>query len=162
TSPAANTTTPATAATGARTVTVTNPGPGGGSAPATFTVNNPAPTLSSIAPTSGTRLQTLDVVFTGSNYISGGTADDFGLNITVNLTTVTSATSLTANITIDATAATGQRAATVKNPSPGGGSDTKNFTVDNPAPTLTSIAPTSGTRLQTLDVVFTGSNYISG
>src|SRR2546428_4357741 len=150
----ANITIAVTAATGSRTVTVTNPGPGGGSATATFTVNNPAPTLSSIAPTSGTRLQTLDVVFTGSDYISGVTTVDFGSNITVNSTTVTSTTSLTANITITATAPTGARTVTVTNPNPGGGSATASVTVDNPAPTLTSIAPTSGTRLQTLDVVF--------
>src|SRR5207244_393153 len=157
----ANITISIASATGARTVTVTNPGPGGGSATATFTVNNPALTLTSIAPTSGTRLQTLDVVFTGTGYITGVTTVDFGAHITVNSTTAPGATQLTANITIAAAAAPGQRTATVTNPAPGGGSDTRNFTVNNPAPTLTAVNPAIGGLGQTLSVILTGSGYIS-
>jgi uncharacterized repeat protein (TIGR01451 family) len=166
TSLTANITIAATAATGARDVTVTNPAPGGG--PATlagaFTVNNPAPTLTSITPTAGGRLQTLDVVLTGTGYISGVTTVSFGADITVNSTNVTSGTSLTANISIAATAATGGRDVTVTNPAPGGGPATLAgaFTVNNPVPTLTSISPTAGDRLQTLDVVLTGTGYING
>src|SRR5205823_7551026 len=36
------------------------------------------------------------------------------------------------------------------------------FTINNPAPTLTSISPTSGNLSDTFDVVFNGTNYISG
>src|SRR5205807_2086762 len=45
---------------------------------AAFNINNPAPTLTSIAPTSGNISDTLDVVFNGTNYISGVTTVSFG------------------------------------------------------------------------------------
>ncbi len=160
----ANLTISASAATGGRNFSVTNTGPGGGaSGNLTFNVNNPEPALTNIAPALGNRLQTLNVVFTGSNFISGATSVDVGSDITVNSTTVTSATSLTANLTINASAVTGPRNFSVINSSPGGGtSNDLSFTINDPAPTLNSIAPATGNRLQTLDVVFTGTNFING
>jgi len=166
TSLTANITIAATAAPGPRDVTVTNPGPGGG--PTTlagaFTVNNPAPGLASIAPGAGNRLQTLDVVLTGADYISGATTVSFGPDIALNNIIVTSPTSLTANITIAGTAMTGLRDVTVTNPGPGGGTSplAGGFTVNNPVPGLASMAPAAGNRLQTLDVVLTGTNFIGG
>jgi len=160
----ANLTISANAATGPRNFSVTNSGPGGGTSTAqTFTVNNPAPTLSSLVPASGNRLQTLDVVFTGTKFISGVTTVNAGSDITVNSTTVTSTMTLTANLTISANAATGPRNFSVTNSGPGGGtSAAQTFTVNNPAPTLTNLAPNSGNVGQTLNVVFTGTNFISG
>ncbi|MEO0081634.1 MAG: hypothetical protein ABIL25_04990, partial [candidate division WOR-3 bacterium] len=162
----ANITISASAATGLRNVSVTNPAPGGGTATLTniFEVRNPAPTLTSINPTWGSRLQTLDVQFNGSGYIQGTTAVSFGADVTVNSVTVLSQNQLTANITISASAATGLRNVTVSNPGPGGGAATlvNGFEVRNPEPTLTQIDPASGARLQTLDVTFTGSGYIDG
>jgi len=154
----------AAAATGARNFSVINSAPGGGtSTNQTFTVNNPVPTLASIAPITGNRLQTLEVVFTGTNFIDGVSSVNVGNGITVNSTTVTSSTSLTANLTVTAAAATGARIFSVVNSGPGGGtSGNRTFTVNNPAPALTNVAPASGNRLQTLDVVFTGTNFISG
>jgi adhesin/invasin len=159
----ANLTITAAAATGARSFTVTNTPAGGTSGAQTFTVNNPAPTLTSIAPTSGDRLETLDVVFTGTGFITGISTVNVGADITVNNTTVDSPTQITANITIDAAAATGARNFSVTNSGPGGGtSGNQSFTVENPSPTLTAIAPTSGDRFETLDVVFTGTGFITG
>jgi hypothetical protein len=130
---------------------------------ANATTFNPVPLLTSISPTIGTRLQTLNVVFTGRDFISGVTSVNVGSGITVNSTTVNSSTSLTANITITAAAATGARSFSVTNSGPGGGtSGSQTFTVNNPAPTLTSLSPNSGNRLQTLNVTFTGTNFISG
>ncbi|MEO0092472.1 MAG: S8 family serine peptidase, partial [candidate division WOR-3 bacterium] len=111
TSITANITISASASTGARNVSVTNATPGGGTATLTngFTVNNPAPTLTGISPNNGNRLQTLNVTLTGTNFISGVSSVDFGSGITVNSTTVNSSTSITANITISASASTGAR-----------------------------------------------------
>src|SRR5205823_11385837 len=104
-----------------------------------FNINNPAPTLTSISPTSGKLSQTLDVTFTGTNFISGVTTVSFGANITVNTVTVNSSTSLTANITIGSGATVGPRNVSVTNPTPGGGTATLNnaFTVNNPATSTT-------------------------
>ncbi len=160
----ANITIGAAAALGGRNFTVTNAAPGGGTTAAqTFTVNNPAPTLTALGTTSGNRLQTLNVVFTGTGFIAGVSSVTVGADITLNSTTVNSATQITASITITAAAATGARNSTVTNAAPGGGtSATQSFTVNNPPPTLTALGTTSGNRLQTLDVVFTGTNFIAG
>jgi hypothetical protein len=120
--------------------------------------------LISISPESGNRLQTLDVVFTGTNlYLPGETTKvNVGDSITVNSLTV-ELQKVTANLTIRAGAATGPREFSVTTTGLlGGTSNSKIFTVNNPAPTLTSISPTSGNRGQTLNVVFAGSNFISG
>ena len=74
-----------------------------------FNINNPAPTLTSIAPTNGNLSQTLDVVFNGTNYIQGVSSVNFGSNITVNSVTVNSSIKITANITIGSGAALGAR-----------------------------------------------------
>ena len=162
----ANLTIGAAAALGARNVSVTNPAPGGGTATLTngFNIGLSAPTLTSIAPTSGERLATFDVIFTGTNFVNGATTVDFGADVAINSVTVNSATSLTANITIASSAALGSRNVSVTNPAPGGGTATltNGFTVLNPSPTLTSLAPTSGDRGATLDVILSGANFVSG
>lgn len=161
----ANITIGANAPAGARNVTVANAFPGGGSVTlaGAFAVNHPAPILAGIAPAIGERLQTLDVTFAGENFINGITAVNAGPSITVNSTTVTSATSLTANLTITAAAAPGARNFSVSNSGPGGGASAGQiFTVNNPAPTLTGIAPASGGRGQSRNIILTGTNFISG
>ncbi len=158
----ANITIASTAATGARTVSITNAPPAGGTVTFTFTVNNPEPTFTSASPTSGTRLQTLNVTVIGGNFISGVTTVNFGTGITVNSLTFTGSTQLTANITIASTAATEARTVSITNAPPAGGTVTFTFTVNNPEPTLTRISPTNGERLQVLNVGFKGTNFISG
>jgi hypothetical protein len=106
---------------------------------AAFTVNNPSPTLSSVSPTSGQLGQTLDILFTGTNFISGVTSVNVGTGISVNSTTVNSSTSLTANITIDEGATTGNRNFSVTNSGPGGGTASRTFTV-NKRTTSTSVS----------------------
>jgi len=124
---------------------------------------NPAPTLTNLAPNSGNRLQTLNVVFTGTNFINGVTTVNVGSDITVNSTTIMSAMTLTANLAISANAATGPRNFSVSNAPPGGGiSGNQFFTVNNPAPTLANIAPAAAMIGQTLEVIFTGTNFIAG
>ena len=94
------------AAPGIRNVTVANDG--GASAPVPFAVGTPVsppPTLTSIKPSSGVRGTSVTVTFTGTNFDTkpGNTsvsADDSGLS--VSQVSVTSATSLTAVVTVGA------------------------------------------------------------
>jgi hypothetical protein len=156
-----------TAGTGPRDVIVSNLPPGGGSGVLTngYVVGvNPIPTLSSISPGAATRLQTLSIIFRGSNFLGGVTSVDFGPGIVVNSTTVDSSTRLTANITVLASAATGPRTALLSNRPPGGGTDSLPgaLTVSNPAPVLTQISPNRGTLQQTLDVTFRGRYFMQG
>ncbi len=165
TSLTANITITPNARTGVRNFTVSNNPPGGGTFSfLPFTIKNPAPTLTGIVPASGLRGQTFDVTVTGSKFISGVTSVSFGPNITVNSIIVNSATRLIANITIGASAVIGTSNVQVSNAFPGGGTATLNgaFTVGHAVPTLISLAPDRANRLQTLDVVFTGTSFIPG
>jgi hypothetical protein len=81
-----------------------------------FRALHPPPTLTSINPISGAQGQNLStVILTGSNFQSGATCS-FGAGITVNSCAFSSATQLTASITISAIATLGSRNVTVTNP----------------------------------------------
>ncbi len=144
----------ATAAIGARNVTVTTPG--GTSGAVTFTIQGP--TISSIAPINGARGTTVPITLTGSG-LTGATAITVsGGGVTASGTTVVSDTTVTANFTITATA--GLTARTVSVTAPGGTSNTVTFTVVTPpVPTLTSVAPATGVRGTAVPVTLTGSNF---
>ncbi len=151
---------------GDRAVTVTNSGPGGGtgSLPGGFIVANPVPTLTAVSPAVGGKGQVLNVALVGSNFINGTTSVSFGPGVTVNSVVVNSQTSLTANVTIAADAVIAARSVVVTNAAPGGGSATLSFVfnVQNAAPTLTSVSPSSATRSQTLNVTIAGTGFYSG
>ncbi|MBF8294942.1 MAG: hypothetical protein HW389_1487 [Bacteroidetes bacterium] len=163
---AANLVVAAGAALGARNIVVTNPPLGGGTATLTngFMVGNPAPTISAVAPASGSRGQSLTVNVTGTGFFSGATTASFGPNIEVTSIAVLSPTQLTSNITVAAGAATGSRIVQVTNPAPGGGTVglTGGFTVTNPAPTIVGIAPNSVVRGSTVSVTVMGTQFIDG
>jgi hypothetical protein len=122
------------ASPGPRDITVTNAAPGGGTATlaGAFTVNNPSPSLSSVSPTRAGRGSSINVVLTGTNFLEGVSSVSFGSDVTVNSTTITSATQIKVNISIALSAATGARNVSVTNATPGGGTATLTggFTVD--------------------------------
>jgi len=158
----ANITISADAIAGQRNFSVANGAPGGGtSGNQSFAVNKPTPTLTDISPALSYRLQTLTVIFRGTNFIEGITSVNFGPNIIINSLKVHRADSLTATITINSNAATGARNVSVSN---GGSavSESRIFTINNPAPNLARINPTSGNRLQKLNVGLKGANFIAG
>ncbi|RII26153.1 MAG: hypothetical protein CXR31_10620 [Geobacter sp.] len=102
----------------------------------------PPPTVTTpITPNSGMQGTTnLNVSITGTNFVSGCTANFGGGGITVNSTTWNSATSVTANIDIAVGATLGARNITVTNPDAQAGTGTGLFTVN--AGTCTANAPT--------------------
>ncbi len=144
-------------------VTVTSAAPGGGtSAPTNFTVNNPVPTLTSIAPTSGVLGQSVNLTLTGTGFVSGSIVN-FGTNADSGGVVTNGGATLTITIPAAQLNAAGPVSVTVTNPAPGGGTTTaQTFTVNNPAPTLTSIAPTSGVLGQSVNLTLTGTNFIAG
>jgi hypothetical protein len=114
---------------GAHGVIVTNPAPGGGSSnSANFTVNNAAPTIISLSPTSataGSTSQTLAI--NGTNFVSSTTATYNGL---IHPATFVSSTQLTISLSAGDLATAGTYPVVVTNPTPGGGpSNIANFLV---------------------------------
>jgi len=128
---------------GTASVTVHNPGPGGGNSSAkTFTINNTIPVLTSLSPTTaliGGNSFTLTV--TGSNFQKTSKVTWNGAALT---TTYASTTQLTASVPSSDLEIAGPVNILVSTPNPGGGtSEALTFTVNFRVPTLTSISPTS-------------------
>jgi uncharacterized protein (TIGR03437 family) len=157
------------ASAGTASVTVINPAPGGGTSNAlSFTINpppNPTPVLTSLVPNNavaGGAAFTLTV--NGSNFIGGSVVRWNGAD---RPTTLVSATVLSAAISANDIANTGTASITVftaPNVSGGGGvSNALSFTINNPIPMLTSLAPNTvaaGSAGFTLTV--NGANFVNG
>ncbi len=92
----------------------------------TWSTTSP-PTIASVNPNSGVQGETLEVTIGGTGF-TGATAVGFGDGIAVNSFTVVSATQITANISISATATPGLRDVSVTTPN-GTGTLTDGFTV---------------------------------
>jgi Bacterial Ig domain len=144
----------AAAGTGARNVTVTTPG--GVTGAVVFTVNAPAAAvLTSITPNTGVRGTVVPVTLSGTGLTGTSAITVTGATgITVSALTVVNDTTVTATFTITTAATVG--AHTVSVTTAGGISNTVAFTVQGP--TLTSIAPTFGSRGTTVPVTLTGTN----
>jgi photosystem II stability/assembly factor-like uncharacterized protein len=128
---------------GTAKITVTSPAPGGGaSAPKTFTIDNPVPSVISISPSSaiaGGSSFTLTV--NGSNFFS---TSKVRWNGVAQATKFVSSTQITAAITPADIKTAGTAQVTVFNPTPGGGTSSQEpFTIDNPVPALTKLAPST-------------------
>src|SRR5204863_3644307 len=151
------------ATAGTAPVTVFNPTPGGGPSGAqTFTINNnPAPTLTSISPPSAAAGGAgFTLTATGTNFIASSVARWNGSD---RSTTFVSGTQLQVQILASDIATAGTAPVTVFTPTPGGGiSSAQTFTINNPAPTLSWISPSSVTAGGAgFTLTATGTNFIA-
>jgi hypothetical protein len=122
---------------------------------ASFTLQLPAPSITSIAPTSGLTTGGTAVTITGSNFVSGATVTVGGTAAT-NVVVVNS-TTITAKVPAHAV---GPADVIVKNPDGQLDTLTSGFVYGNPAPTVTSIAPASGLTTGGTNVTITGTGFI--
>jgi hypothetical protein len=153
-----------TAAIGSRTVTVTTSGQvativGG------FFVLAGTPSLTSAIPGSAQAGATVNVVIDGAftSFVQGTSTVSFGSGVTVNTITVSSATQLTANITVATNASVGNRDVNVTT---GAQSVTlsNGFAVLPGTPVVTQINPNIGTPNATVSVTIYGqyTNWVNG
>lgn len=150
---------------GTAQVTVFTPTPGGGtSAARTFTINqgnNPVPSITALSPPAvpaGGSGFTL--MITGTNFVSGS---QVRIGSNTRVTTVVNSTQLTATILASDITSVGDRAITVVNPTPGGG--TSNAMTLKVAPAVTSVSAASflGAQLAPESIVAGfGSNMATG
>ncbi len=150
---------PAGAATGPVTVTTI----GGTSNSATFTVNNPVPSITSLDPdhvTAGDAGFTMTV--NGTGFVDGASVVRW--NGSALATTFVAGNQLSAQVPAANVAAAGTASITVFNPTPGGGtSNSATFTVNNPVPSITSLDPdhvTAGDAGFTMTV--NGTGFVDG
>ena len=102
--------------------------------------NNPIPSIASISPASaaaGAAAQTLTI--SGTNFSSSSTVT---FNGTAHTATLVNATQMTISLSASDQATLGTYPVVVTNPSPGGGaSNSANFSVNNPVPSITGFSP---------------------
>jgi Domain of unknown function (DUF1929)/IPT/TIG domain len=144
---------------GSSSVVVTNTDGQSGTLSNGYAYTNPAPTVTSISPTSGTTSGGTPVTITGTGFLSGATAT-FGGTAAAGVT-VASSTSITA---ITPAHATGTVSVVITNTDSQSGtlSNGFNYVVVNPAPTVSSISPASGTSNGGTAVTITGTGFLSG
>lgn len=152
------------ATTGTLRISVGTAPPGGGaSKEVTFTVENPEPKLTALAPLSviaGSGATNLEV--TGSSFVSDAKIT-FGT--TPLATTFVSATQLKATIPASALATSGSIPVSVTNPGPGGGTSptTISFTVSNPSANIQTINPSAAfVGSAPFEMTVEGSGFVSG
>jgi hypothetical protein len=151
-------TTPAHVA-GAVTVAVTNTDTQSGSLnnAYTYTSSNPAPTVTSITPNSGPGAGGTPVTITGTGFLAGATVSLGGTAATsVN---VVGSTSITATTPAHVAGAV---SVVVTNSDTQSGTLTNGYTYLNPAPTVTAIAPNTGTTAGGTSVTITGTGFVTG
>jgi hypothetical protein len=138
-------------------VVITNPDTQSGTLTNGFTYVNPAPTLTSIAPSSGLTTGGLAITLTGTGFLTGATVSFGGTAATaVNVASSSSITATspahTAGVVNAVVTNTDGQSATLANA----------FTYNNPAPTVTSISPASGSINGGTAVTITGTGFLSG
>jgi Domain of unknown function (DUF1929)/IPT/TIG domain len=117
----------------------------------------PAPTVTSVSPNSGSTAGGTGVTITGTNFVSGATVK-FGGTSATNVA-VASSTSITAK-TPGQTA--GAVTVVVTNSDGQNGTLNNGYTYTNPAPTVTSILPSTGTVSGGTPVTITGTGFLAG
>ncbi len=146
----ANITVSASAVTGPRDVSVTNPY-GTGTLTGGFLI--PHPVVTGITPAMGNQGEAITVTISGSN-LGGTTAVSLGLDISIDSLDVDSPSTVAVDIGIAPAASAGPREVLVM--STGYVATWSSFTV--PAATGSSVTPGSGCQGETLDVTITGYN----
>jgi hypothetical protein len=152
------------AATGARTVTATR-GSDDSSAQLAggFMVVTDTPDLglSAVSPSSGTQGTSVPIVISGTGF-DQTTSFAFGSGITVNGLSIASATSASASLLIDASAATGARTISVGRSSDDSSAQlVGGFTVvaDTPDLGLSAVSPSSGTQGTSVPIAISGTGF---
>ncbi len=145
---------------GAADVRVTNTDGQFGTLAAAFTYTAAAaPTVSSVAPASGTVNGGTSITVTGTGFVAGATLTIGGAAATSVL--VTAPTTITA--VTPARATPGAVAVTATNPDGQSGTRAAGYTYNPlPAPTTGSVAPTSGVAAGGTPVTITGTNFVAG
>ena len=115
-----------------------------------FVVAAGVPAITSIAPNAALQGQTnlsVAIIGLGTHFVQGTTAVSFGAGITVGAVTVSDSTDLTAQISVDPTAALGARTVVVTTAAELA-SVTDGFTVESGTPALLSLVPIQGQQGQ--------------
>lgn len=118
---------------------------------------NPAPTISTVVPNSGSTAGGTSVTINGSGFLTGATVT-FGGTSATNVT-VQSGSAISATAPAHTSGATD---VVVKNPDNQVVTLSGGFTYTNPPPTITSVSPTSGSQNGGTSVTISGTGFVNG
>jgi hypothetical protein len=153
------------AAAGTWNIQVTNPD-GKTSGTLTFTINSPAPAISTSTPATGVRGTSVSIIrLTGTGFQPGALVDYYSGLTRINLTdiTVISGTQISGTLNIPSTTTAGSYGVRVINTDGNSGSRTGRFTITNPSPAVTAISPVQGRDGMVVSpVIVTGTNFLTG
>jgi hypothetical protein len=161
-----------TAPTGARNVSVANPGTAGATCTGCLSINQGPYGIAAVPFSIGRGAVNETITIVGFNFVAGawspssvvftGPGATVNAGITINSVTRVNQFLLNVNLTVDAAAPTGARSVTVINPDGGRSTALAAFTV-NPAPTITSLSPSSrGQGATNQSIVINGSGFVAG
>ncbi|RLD18857.1 MAG: hypothetical protein DRI36_00390, partial [Caldiserica bacterium] len=144
-----------------RNVTVTNPDYGWDTAYNVFTVAG-NPVVTNATPDSrGQGAENQDILIQGNNFRENCTVEFSNAGITVNSVYRHGVSSLTVNISISPTAATGACDITVINEDAGQGTGDDIFTI-NPKPGISGLNPDEGGQgAENMEILINGSNFVN-
>ena len=147
-------------------VVVTNSDAQSGTLANGFTITYPAPTVTGITPGSGINTGSTSITnLAGSGFLAGATVKltkSGQSDIIATGVTVVSATKITCSLSL-ADKATGTWNVVVTNTDSQSGTLTNGFTINYPAPTVTSITPNSGVNSGSISITnLAGSGFLSG
>ena len=144
---------------GSYNLTVRNTDGSSVNVPDAFTVNNPAPTITTITPASGYNTGSLAVAIGGSKFVSGCQVSLVnGSTAIPGFITSFTSTKITSTFPLAGTVP-GTYTLAVTNP--GGPNATKSFTILSPVsdPSILNISPSSGVNTGSQAVTITGTNF---
>lgn len=151
------------ASAGTAQVTVFSPAPGGGTSTAvSFSIVNPAPTVSSLAPaTIIVGSAAFDLAVNGGGFVTGSIVEWDG---EPRATVFVSASQVRASIAATDVEAAGIVQVRVVNPAPNGGTSAElAFTIQNPVPGLVSLSPAEVLEGSSgLELEVNGSGFLEG
>ena len=152
------------AGTGAQSVVVTNPDTQSSNTNITFAYAA-APTVTAITPSSGLNSGSLNISnLQGTGFLPGATVQlqkSGQTSISGTSVSVVGPTQITFTFNLSG-AATGTWNVVVTNTDTQFGTLTNGFTVTNPAPTVTSVAPSGGPLSGGTSITITGTGFMSG
>ena len=148
------------ASAGSGQISIVNPAPGGGTSSNTaFAINNPTPAVTSANPSTviaGTNGSSITV--TGTGFVSQSGVQ---WNGSARTTTYVSATQLQVALVAADLATAGTAQISIVNPAPGGGTSSNlAFTINNPAPAITSANPAAVSAGSGASITLTGTGFV--
>jgi hypothetical protein len=153
-------------ATGVWNVVVENPDGQRGTLSNGFTVINPAPTVTSIAPASAARGTTVSITnLAGTGFLSGATVkltQTGQTDIPGTSVVVVSPAQITCDFAIPSGAATGSWDVVVTNPDSQEGSLAGGFSIGSQPPAVSSVIPNTSYQTTPVSVTVNGANFLSG